>query len=185
HDALLGQLADLDVPVLIGPRSGSKTQSFSIPDGLAPGDGVRGLIPLRIVRVESLRDGEVEHGGAPAGAEKDPALAGDGWTISRWREDVETQLTPEFALKDGRGVVYHHKHIRYCAAWPDRTLLDQLVERIAHDAQITLTDLPEGVRMRTTASHQFIFNYSSRPVRLGPDSEVIDPAGVSITALKP
>ncbi len=196
HDALLGQLADLDVPVLIGPRSGSKTESFSIPDGLAPGDGVRGLIPLRIVRVESLRNGEVEHGGAPAGAEnqdaalagaedEDPALAGDGWTISRWREDVETQLTPEFALKDGRGVVYHHKHIRYCAAWPDRTLLDQLVERIAHEAQITLTDLPEGVRMRTTASHQFIFNYTARPVRLGPDSEVIDPAGVSITALKP
>jgi len=41
------------------------------------------------------------------------------------------------------------------------------------------------VRMRTTASHQFIFNYTARPVRLGPDSEVIDPAGVSITALKP
>lgn len=145
----IAKLGGLNCPVVIGPRSGSKTDNFCIPDGLAPGN-LRDLIPLTVTRVESLRGGVHE--------------AGDGWTVSRWREDVETSLEPELALSDGRGVVFRNKHIRYCAAWPDRSLLDLLISRIADEADLELLALPEGLRVRRTATHIFAFNYSAAPI---------------------
>jgi len=135
--------------ILLGPRSGSKTQSFTIPQGLAPGD-FKSLIPLTISRVESLRDGVSEEG--------------DGWSVSRWREDIASELEPEWATKDGRGVVYQHGLTRYCAAWPDQRLLRMIIERMAQETKTKLTALPEGLRLRRTASHVFAFNYAAHPV---------------------
>lgn len=142
------KLAALTCPVLVGPRSGSKTASFAIPDGLAPG-ALRGAIPLTITRVESLRDGVAE--------------AAEGFAVTRWREDVASDLAPELADAQGRGVVYRHGQMRYLAAWPNRALLGLLVERMADEAGITLLDLPEGIRVRRSASHAFTFNYAAAP----------------------
>lgn len=172
-DGFLAKLNALRCPVLIGPRSGSKTESFCIPEGLAPGD-LRELVPLTIKRVESLRPGVAE--------------AGDGFTVSRWIEDIESELQPEYALKDGRGVVYRSGNVRYCGAWPDRSLLCTLIERLAEEADIDLLDLPKGLRLRRTQSHIFAFNYSTKPIdveQLGfglptLGSSVIGPAGVGV-----
>ncbi|KEO90067.1 beta-galactosidase [Erythrobacter longus] len=147
--AWIKDIEELTCPILIGPRSGSKTHNLTIPEGLAPGE-LRKLVPITVTRVESLRDGVVGEG--------------DGWTISRWIEEVETDLSPELALKDGRGVVFARDNIRYCAAWPDRSLLDLLVERIAGEAGLDLMDLPEGIRIRRTASHIFAFNYAAHDI---------------------
>lgn len=143
------KIAALTCPVLLGPRSGSKTASFAIPDGLAPG-ALRGAIPLTITRVESLRDGIAE--------------AAEGFAVSRWREDVTSGLAPELTDAEGRGVVYRHCQMRYCAVWPDQALLGLLVERMAGEAGIPLLDLPEGIRVRRSASHIFTFNYAAEPV---------------------
>ncbi len=172
-DGFLTKLKALDCPVLMGPRSGSKTESFCIPEGLAPGD-LRELVPLKVRRVESLRPGVSE--------------AGQGFTVSRWVEDIESELEPEYALKDGRGVVYRCDHLRYCGAWPDRSLLSALIERLAKEADIDLLDLPKGLRLRRTQSHIFAFNYSTRAIdveQLGfglptLGSSVIGPAGVGV-----
>ncbi|MEP3421495.1 MAG: beta-galactosidase [Erythrobacter sp.] len=155
-DSFVEKIAALECPVLIGPRSGSKTESFCIPDDLPPGALDR-IMPIKITRVESLRDGVSE--------------IGDGWTVSRWREDVVSDLDPEFALSDGRGIVYAHGNQRYIAAWPDRSLIDLLVERMSKEAGLELTPLPDGLRVRRSATHVFAFNYSTR---------VIDAAGLDL-----
>ena len=144
------KLAALQCPVLLGPRSGSKSESFCIPEGLAPGKDVRDLIPLTVTRVESLRDGVAE-----------PA---DGFAVTRWREDVVSDLAPEVVDGAGRGVVYYRDGVRYCAVWPDRALLALLVERIAGEAGVPLLDLPEGIRVRCTEAHVFTFNYAATAV---------------------
>lgn len=167
-DGFVSRLSNLTCPVLIGPRSGSKSESFCIPEGLPPGE-LRDLVPVTITRVESLRDGIAE--------------TGEGWSVVRWREDVTSDLAPEFALEDGRGVVFAHGNQRYLAAWPDGTLLNQLITRIADEARIELLPLPEGLRVRRSATHLFAFNYSIGPITFDLTGEVIDPAGVSITAL--
>ncbi|MFL0355671.1 beta-galactosidase [Erythrobacter sp. GH1-10] len=159
-EGFLDKFAALSCPVLLGPRSGSKTESFSIPEGLAPGE-LKRLIPLTITRVESLRDGIHE--------------TGDGWSITRWREDVQTDLEPEFVLADGRGIVFRDDNIRYCAGWPDHALMRRIIEKMAQEGDIGLLDLPEGLRVRRTASHLFIFNYSTEPRVLAEAGERVLP----------
>ncbi|MCK0127383.1 beta-galactosidase [Erythrobacter sp. F6033] len=167
-EELVAELKTLDCPVLIGPRSGSKTESFCIPDGLAPGN-LRELIPLTVSRVESLRGGVAE--------------AGDGFEVTRWMEQIESDLTPEVSLSDGRGVVFKHDHVRYCGAWPDNALLTRMIEAMAAEADVSVAHLPKGIRVRRSARHLFAFNYSNKPVMFDLTGEMIDPAGVSITAL--
>ncbi len=150
-DGFAEKLKALDCPALIGPRSGSKTASFCIPDGLAPGD-LTDLLKLTVTRVESLRDGECES-------------AGKG-SVERWREDVSSDHAPEIESKDGRGVVYKSGSIRYVAAWPDRSLLQDLIERMMDHAGLEATYLPKGLRLRRSASHVFAFNYSNKAIEI-------------------
>ena len=148
-DGFVARLAQLSCPVLIGPRSGSKTESFSIPDALPPG-GLQALLPLKVVRVESLRNGVAE--------------AGEGFAVRRWLEHVETDVEPEWALQDGRGIVFANGPYHYLAAWPDQPLLRAIFGRMAGEAGLGIRNLPNGLRLRSTADHIFAFNYSDRPI---------------------
>ncbi len=148
-EGFVARLAALDCPVLIGPRSGSRTASFAIPEGLAPGV-LKPLAPLTVTRVESLRDGVAE-----------PA---DSFRVTRWREDVASDLAPELVDGEGRGVVYYTGGARYCAVWPDRALLALLVGRMADEAGVETRDCPQGIRVRRTQSTVFTFNYGADPV---------------------
>lgn len=148
-EGFVARLAALDCPVLIGPRSGSRTASFAIPEGLAPGV-LKPLAPLTVTRVESLRDGVAE-----------PA---DSFRVTRWREDVVSDLAPELTDSAGRGVIYYTGGVRYCAVWPDRALLALLVGRMADEAGVETRDCPQGIRVRRTQSTVFTFNYGADPV---------------------
>jgi len=140
------KLAALGCPVLLGPRSGSKSESFRIPEGLAPG-ALRSLTGVTVTRVESLRDGVAE--------------SAEGFIVSRWREDVASDLAPELTDAAGRTVVSYKDGVRYCAVWPDRPLLHLLVGRMAQEAGVALLDLPEGIRVRRSRAHVFTFNYAA------------------------
>lgn len=148
-DGFAAKLAALTCPVLLGPRSGSKTASFAIPDGLAPG-ALRDLTGVSVTRVESLRDGVAE--------------AAEGFAVTRWREDVTLECACDLADAAGRAVVSYKHPVRYCAVWPDRALLALLAEKMAQEAGIATLDLPEGIRVRRTQAHVFTFNYSAAPV---------------------
>jgi beta-galactosidase len=160
-DGFADKLAALTCPVLLGPRSGSKTSSFCIPESLAPGD-LKPLLPITVTGVESLRDGIAE--------------AADGFAVTRWREDVASDLAPELTDSEGRGVVYANANVRYCAIWPEHALLGMLVERMAGEAGVSLLDLPEGIRMRRTATHCFTFNYRADAVQVDAIGEWLEPA---------
>jgi beta-galactosidase len=154
--------------VLLGPRSGSKTAGFAIPEGLAPGE-LRGLTGVTVTRVESLRDGVAE--------------AADGFAVTRWREDMVSGSTPEIPDAARRGVVSYKAGVRYCGIWPDRTLLRLLVERMADEAGLALLDLPEGIRVRRTEAHLFTFNYAASPVFVPHLGITLGPAGWNIAPL--
>jgi beta-galactosidase len=171
-DDLVARLAGLGVPVLFGPRSGSRTDTFQIPQGLPPGP-LRAALPITIPRVESLRDGLIE--------------PGDGFAVARWFEHVETSLTPEIALNDGRGIVYRHQSMRYLAGWPDDALLGRVLGLMAAEAGLATATLPPGVRLRRAGDLCFAFNHGRDPADisgLAPPSLIIGthllpPAGVA------
>lgn len=153
--ALVARLRQLRVPVLFGPRSGSRTRDCQIPDTLPPGP-LQAAMPLVIPRVESLREGLTE--------------AGDGFAIARWFEHVDTALEPDIALKDGRGIVYRSASLRYLAGWPDAALLDRVFAAMAAEGGLPVKVLPRDIRIRRAGDVSFAFNY-------GPDA--IDLAGLT------
>jgi beta-galactosidase len=158
-DTLVDRLATFDGPVLIGARSGSKTAQFSIPDTLPPGP-LQALIPIKVTRVESLREGLV--------------LQGKDTEVRHWFEHIEAALLPLERLEDGRGIVFQSGHIRYIAAWPDAALLDRMIQALAHEAGLTTCALPQGLRIRRAGDLVFAFNYSAAPITL-PDGLVTEP----------
>ncbi|MFZ9666896.1 MAG: beta-galactosidase [Steroidobacteraceae bacterium] len=132
--------------ILLGCRTGSKTDHFSIPDELPPG-AVQSLLPLRVTRVESLRHDLVERG--------------DGFEVRGWFEHIETTLVPELSLRDHRGVLYRNERYRYLAAQVDPEMLRRIFKRMASEAGVRTRELPEGLRMSVLGRLRMAFNHST------------------------
>ncbi len=173
--SLVDQLRDFAGQVVIGPRSGSRGAEFEIPAELAPGP-LQDIFPAKVTRVESLRLG-LEH-------------PGDGWTLARWAEDLETTAAPEFVAHDGTVAGWRHGDVRYLAAWPEPDLALNVMATAARDAGLAVHDLPEGLRVRRAGDRIHVFNYGTRPVELPPSiggtlllgSRRLAPADVAIIA---
>ncbi len=133
-------------PILVGPRTGSKTADFAIPADLPPG-ALQSLIPLKVTRVESLRPGEVK--------------SGEAFEVRHWLERVEADLEPLLHLHDGRGIVYGREQLTYVAGWPDSALLAHLIETMARKTSTPTLHLPQSVRVRRRGGIGFAFNYGT------------------------
>lgn len=172
-DALLESLKAFSGQVVIGPRSGSRTVDFAIPDILPPGP-LQALMPLRVTEVESLRPG-LTH-------------AGQAWSIACWLEHAEGEASPEFVAIDGAVASWKHGRCRYLAAWPEPELASAVLGVAARDAGLVIHELPEGLRLRRAGGRCFAFNYSSTPVSLPAGAigrfvlggAVLPPGGVSV-----
>jgi beta-galactosidase len=157
-DGLVAKLAGLTCPVLIGPRSGSKTVDFAIPPNLAPGS-MQDILPLKVVRVESLR-------GSPV----------------TWVDHVETELPQELPG------LYCHGALRYLAHYATAEELDRIVALLATEAGLGATTLPEGLRISRIGDLVFAFNYSASAVALPDGiigqfllgGSALEPAGVAV-----
>jgi beta-galactosidase len=141
--------------VLFGPRSGSKTRYFAIPENLPPGP-LASLIPIRVIEVASLRPGlRDEVRGLAAGA------------AERWRERIEligaAQVDARF--EDGDPALVRAGRWSYLACWPDATLLAGVIRKMAARAGLAIETLPEGVRLRRRGNLTFAFNYGDEVFR--------------------
>ena len=141
---LIERLSRFAGQVVIGPRSGSRTVDFAIPDGLPPGK----LFPAKVARVESLRPG-LEHGG-------------QGWTIAHWLEHLDTHAEPDLVADDGTVASWRQGNVRYLAGWPTLELASAVLTIAAGEAGLETHVLPEGLRLRRAGSRLFAFNYASK-----------------------
>jgi beta-galactosidase len=135
--------------IVIGPRSGSRTDDFAIPDNLPPGR-LQNLVGGTVTRSESLHP-RISH-------------AGDGWAITRWLDHVEGDAAPELIAQDGAVACYRNGNTRYCTAWPEGALIAEILQRAARDAQLPINALPPGVRRRTCKNFVFEFDYRTAKV---------------------
>ena len=134
--------------LVVGPRSGSKTAQFSIPDGLPPGPLAQ-LLDVRVTQVASLRP------------ELRPAVTGTlSGTMGRWREWVETGGDVLAAFDDGSPAVVSGPRSVYVAGLPDADLLAAIMGHALDGVDGALASpLPRGVRLRRRGALQFAFNY--------------------------
>lgn len=165
---------------LIGPRSGSKTADFAIPEGLAPalpGD----IIDVRVSRVESLR-------------EDTPVYMAEGGSYQYWREFLEAGPGTETILtaEDGVPALVAQGRRRYLGGWPDQGLLYDIIMRLAGRAGLATRELRDGVRLRRHGDHLYAFNYGATAFDLSTlgwtgtplmGELVLEPSGVAITPI--
>lgn len=139
--------------LVIGPRTGSRTDEFAIPCGLSLG-GLQELVGGRVTLSESLKPGLVSRG--------------TGWEIAHWLDHFEGDAAPELVADDGAVACWHNGRTRYCAAWPDGTLIEAVIEAAANDAGLPFSTLGPGQRMRTTQQKKFIFDYLAAKIAILP-----------------
>ncbi len=145
-DQLLQGLSQADAPVLIGPRTNLMTEEMStaVPFGPAlPG------LDARVTQLESL----------PPSVSR--AVTGGG-AIVHWMEKLEGTAEVVMRCDTGGTVLARSGNLHYLAGWPDGTLWERLIRSVCKD--LALTGMPDGLRIRDTGTHRFVFNYSSEAV---------------------
>lgn len=153
-EAARAAFAAFDGPILFGPRTGSKTESFRIPDGLPPGP-LGDLLGLKVTRVESLRPGLT----------RDVAWGNRRFLAERWIERVETAAEPQAVFEDGSPALVGTDggHL-YLACWPEADLLQALLAALAERAGLVASPLPPALRLNRRGDLVFAFNFGPEPV---------------------
>ena len=158
-DSLIEQIAHSDSLWLFGPRTGSKTESFSITPQLPPGK-LQMLLPARIAEVESLRPS------------MQPAIRFDGveGVGVRWRDRAEPGKATEVLARfeDGVPALLRHERVLLATACFDapvqRAIMARCVRAAGIDTGIDGARLPEGLRLRTRGRLRFAINYGDEPL---------------------
>ncbi len=151
---------------VFGPRSGSKTHDFSIPETLAPGL-LQDLIDIKILSVETLR---------PDCAE--PLMWGaNEYEVMSWCEELaigpETKAIVSYA--GGEPAIASQDSITYIGTLTSDAFLQDFFKRICGNIGITTMTLPDDMRIVRRGKYGFVFNYADQPqkVPLPADTEFV------------
>ncbi len=158
--ALKKALAASDAEVLIGPRFGARTADMSTPVPLPP--AMPGL-DVTVARVESLRPGF-------------EMPLKDGGSVVGYREVLEGDAEVRGALEDGTPVMMGAGRLTYLGGWLAAEAMERVLANACTRARIATMELPEGVRIRDTATERFWFNYSAESKVAG--GHTLAPTGV-------
>jgi beta-galactosidase len=133
--------------IAFGPRSGSKTRHFSIPEGLPPGPLQR-LLHARVLEVSSLRPG-LKH-----------AVSGKiSGFAERWQERIETSAEMLATFEDGSPALIGKDNVFYLGCWLEPDGLGELMALLCRKAGLSTIALPPEVRLRRRGELTFVFNY--------------------------
>ncbi len=136
-EALAERLAAAPGRAVVGPRTNLSTEHHGTRLPLGP--ALPGL-DLAVTHVESLPPDHLR------------PVAGGG-AVRHWLEHVEGDAPVQVATQGGAPVVSGNTNLSYVSAWPDDALWDCILG--------TRDPLPDGLRLRQTATHRFVINYAA------------------------
>jgi beta-galactosidase len=141
--------------VVFGPRLGSKTDNFCIPESLPPGP-LQEFLPLRVLRADSL----------PSFAPEPLKWNGKSYLAETWVEEVASKLEPLAWFENGHGALFGHERFLYLAGLPNDEWLADLMKMVADRQNLQMVELPDGVRTRRLGNLRCFFNYNPFAVQL-------------------
>jgi beta-galactosidase len=159
-DPLRAALSTYKGIALIGPRSDTKTDQLTIPSPMGP--NLPG-VDVTVALTESIPP-------------SDAIALEEGGQFRHWFEHLEGSATVFGKTVSGQPAVMGGDHLRYLAGWPDDATFDRLVRALCAEAGVMTYDLPQGVRIKETSTHRFIFNYAPEPREW--NGVTLAPAGV-------
>lgn len=156
-DRFIDRLESSGAKALFGPRAGSKTCDMHIPDGLPPGP-LRRLIDLKVTRVESLPEWQIESA----------VMGNHRISMRRWRETVATGAEVlawyDGDYRTGAPALVGNDRVRYLAGLPDAEGLNLVVTDALDWAGIAhIPDLGD-IRLARRDGVTFAFNFGPKEV---------------------
>jgi beta-galactosidase len=150
-DKTVAALEASDALILLGPRSGAKTQEFSISDDLPPGI-LRGLAPIKVTAVETLRR---DCGGGITYRERQ-------YESGIWRETIELLGGETIAqYEDGAPAMVRAGRVTYLATLTNDDLLSALFLDLCSEVGIVTMTLPPTMRVKRRGDLTFAFNFAA------------------------
>ncbi len=140
-------IAEFEGRLLIGPRTGSRTQNFAIPDRLAP-DLPTNMLDLKVARIDSTDP-------------KHEVLVKDGGAVRLWRERVDANATVVMEDEENFPVLLSQGKLFYLAASGDKALVQRVVDYLLAEADTPTLALPAAVRCRVRGGFRVYFNYGA------------------------
>ena len=138
---------------VFGPRSGAKTDEFSIPDTLPPGL-LQDAIPVRVLSVETLR----------ADCPEPLYWQGKTYQARVWCEELESDGCETLATHfDGTAAIVRKDTITYIGTVTDDAFLIDFFRDVCHRADIPMIDVPADMRIVQRGDLTFVFNYAAEP----------------------
>ena len=152
-DVTVKALDASDGLLLLGPRSGAKSQEFWISDGLPPGL-LGNLAPLKVTSVETLRP---DCGGTIR-------YRGQQFESGIWREIIEPlggDVTATY--EDGAPAMVRAGKTTYLATLTDDAFIGALIADLCEEAGIATMSLSQTMRIRRRGDLTYAFNFADQP----------------------
>lgn len=147
NDTLRGALASYDGALIAGPRTGSKTADMGIPAALAPDlDGLDATVEC----VETLRPNA-------------RVCLPNGGSFAHWCEHLSESDGVVERTETGTPAVITQGNVTYLAGWPDERALKRLFTAACVAQGVDIDPVGNGLRIRDTQTHRFVFNYGGAP----------------------
>ncbi len=165
-DPLRKAFAQSQTLALIGPRTDTKTTELSIPTPMGP--AIDGLDVTSVI-TESLPPSDQIN------------LSGGG-SFRHWFEHLEGSADVFETTSNGHPAIMGTKSLRYLAGWPEDETFVRVLAEVCDEVGIKTRIMPDGLRMRETETHRFVFNYA--PDGVSWNGQTIPAAGVHWETLK-
>ncbi len=100
-----------------------------------------------------------------------------GGSIRHWMERLEGTAAVSEATTGGNPVLMRSGNRAYLGGWPDDDTLVRILRERCAELGIATQDMPDGLRLRDTATHRFAINYAPEPLTV--DGHTVPAAGVA------
>lgn len=151
-DSLVERIAKAGCACVIGPRCGSRTIDFGLPDELPPGPLQR-LLPLRVIAVDSMRPGSA----------RSVTLDQNTYAIERWYEAIDSQLEPLATGADDTAFWYRKDNYHYLNGWTSHNVLKRVFDKVITECGLNTHTLAPDLRLRSRGDLLFGFNFADTP----------------------
>jgi len=170
--------------LVFGPRTGSKTENFQIPENLPPGK-LRNVIDIKVTRVQSWDPVNI----VVPFVWENPKKGNTTYNGVMWTEWIQSSLQPVATfVNDSRGAMYMQGNAYYLAFLPTAPFMFDFFQYLCEERGVNTTLLDPNLRIQTRGDWTFAFNYSPGPILAPAPSNakflmggaVVQPHGVSV-----